>query len=76
MRKSYPHLPRYTWDQAAILNLWPAPSFAAIGIKPATIRKWAFDGKATRVGVGPNGTVLYHYEQVARLADTGTRRVA
>lgn len=62
-------LPRYTWDQAAILNLWSPNAFAAIGINPATIRQWAKRGHITPAGTGPNGCRLYDYTQVARHAE-------
>lgn len=76
MRKHYPELSRYTWDQAEILGLWPATAFAAVGIKPATVRKWAHERVVTRIGVGPNGAVLYHYDQVARVAEKRLPRAA
>lgn len=64
------NLPRYTWDQATILNLWSPAAFAAIGITPTTIRQWASRGHITPTGIGPNGCRLYDYTQVARHAQT------
>lgn len=71
MRKSHADLPRYTWDQCAILNIWPASAYAKLKIKPATIRARAAraakndneDGLKP-VGIGPNGCVLYRYEDI------------
>lgn len=60
--------PRYTWDQAAILNLWSPAAFPAIGINAATVRQWASRGHITAVGIGPNGSKLYQFTEVARHA--------
>lgn len=65
-------LQRYTWDQAEILRAWPPNAFAAIGIKPATIRQWAARGHITPIGTGPNGCKLYNYDDVARHAERHT----
>lgn len=62
------NLPRYSWDQAAILNIWSPAAFPAIGITAVTVRQWASRGHVTAVGIGPNGSRLYQYEAVARHA--------
>jgi hypothetical protein len=59
----------YTWDQAEIIRAWSPAAFAAIGIKPATIRQWAARGHINPVGQGPNGCKLYSYDAVVRHAD-------
>jgi DNA-binding transcriptional MerR regulator len=77
MRKTYDHLPRVTWDQAELMDIWPASAYEnAHQIKPATIRKWASTGQLTRVAIGPNGHVLYGRDQVSRLAQARLPRVA
>jgi hypothetical protein len=79
LRKPYPELDRYTWDQAEILACWPASAFTKLGINPASIRSWARLGQLTPVAIGPNGHVLYHYGQViarAEAAEAGRSVVA
>lgn len=66
-------LNRYTWDQAAIIGAWSPNAFQAVGINPATIRKWASRGHIHPIGIGPNGARLYDYQQVVRHADRQTR---
>lgn len=63
------NLDRYTWDQAEIIGAWSPAAFAAVGIKAATIRKWATRGHIIAVGIGPNGCKLYNYDAVVRHAD-------
>lgn len=65
-------LPRYTWDQATILHVWSADAFAAVGINPATVRKWASRDQIQPVAVGPRGCKLYDYQQVVRHAERNT----
>jgi hypothetical protein len=67
-------LPRYTWDQAEILRLWPPASFAAVGINPTTVRKWASRGHIKAAGQGPNGCRLYPYGAVVAYADRHNMR--
>lgn len=76
MRVPHKDLPRYTWDQATILNLWPAQSFRHLNIKAGTIRRWASDGDIRPVGKGPNGVVLYRFEDVVRRANRPRRHAA
>ena len=66
------NLDRYTWDQAELIGAWSPAAFAAVGIKPATIRQWAARGHITPVGQGPNGCKLYSYDAVVRHADRQT----
>jgi hypothetical protein len=61
-------LPRYTWDQALILGLATARGFQAIGIKPATVRKWASRHHIVAVGKAPGGAHLYVIAAVSRHA--------
>lgn len=65
-------LPAYTWDQAAILGLATANGFSALGIRPATVRKWASRGNITASGKAPGGAHLYAIADVARHADRNT----
>lgn len=68
-------LPHYTWDQAAILGLATANGFQALGLKPATIRKWASrDNDITAAGKAPGGAHLYPIADVARHAEKATSR--
>lgn len=80
MRKSHAELPRYTWDQCAILNIWPATAFGAIKINAATIRSWASREIITPVGKGPNGSVLYRTADIEearkRVRPKGGRGIA
>lgn len=62
-------LPRCTWDQAAILNWWPARAFKEVGINPATVRQWAHRNHIRPVAIGPRGAKLYDYADVVRHAD-------
>ena len=68
-------LPRYTWDQAAILNLATARGFQAIGIPAATVRGWAADGVVTAVGKAPGGAHLYLIAEVSAAVDRPRRQV-
>lgn len=61
-------LPTYTWDQATIAGLATANGFQALGIKPATIRKWASRHHITAVGKAPGGAHLYPIAAVSRHA--------
>lgn len=63
-------LPRYTWDQADMLGLATANGFQAVGIKAATIRKWASRPKnpIRAVGKAPGGAHLYVIKDVTRHA--------
>lgn len=62
-------LPNYTWNQATIAGLATARGFQALGIPPATIRKWASRGHITAVGKAPGGAHLYPIDTVSRHAD-------
>lgn len=67
-------LPRYTWDQAEILGLYPPQAFEAFQIASGTVRRWASEGHIQQAGIGPNGTRLYAYADVLRHAqDHGWR---
>ena len=61
-------LPRYTWDQADLLGLMTAQGFAGLGIKPATVRKWAHRDAVAPVGLGPGGAKLYAITDVLNRA--------
>ena len=63
-----------TWDQAAILMWWPATAFDAVGIPEGTVRSWARQGLIKPVAKGPNGYLLYPYEDVVRCRDRPKRR--
>lgn len=63
------NLPRLTWDQARAANLWSADAFAAVGVKPATIRKRASRGPLEPAAIGPRGCKLYRYADVMGHAD-------
>lgn len=77
MKRPHPDLPRYTWDQAELCNLWPANAFTrTLGLNPANVRRWASRGRIHPAGVGPNGSVLYHYDEVIQYAATHARSVA
>lgn len=65
-------LPKYSWDQAAILGLATANGFAALGIRPDTIRLWVHRGAFNAVGKAPRGAHLYRIDEVARHADRNT----
>jgi hypothetical protein len=62
------NLPAFTWDQAAILGLATANGFQAVGIKPATIRKWASRRHIAAAGKAPGGAHLYPIAAVTRHA--------
>jgi hypothetical protein len=62
-------LPRYSWDEARERWLWPPDAFGRLGIKPATIRKWASRGHIKAAGKGPRGCRLYRYAEVVRHAE-------
>lgn len=62
-------LPRYTWDQAAILRLATARGFNALGIPAGTVRAWASGGLVTAVGKAPGGAHLYAIAEVSAVAD-------
>lgn len=62
-------LPVVTWTQAGVMNWWPAGSFQAVGLNPATVRKWASRGLFHPVAIGPKGCVLYRYEHVMQAAN-------
>lgn len=61
-------LPAYTWDQALILGLSSARGFQAVGIKAATVRKWASRGHITPAGTAPGGAHLYPITDVMKHA--------
>lgn len=61
-------LPTYTWDQAFILGLATARGFRAVGVRPATVRKWASRGSIHAVGKAPGGAHLYRIDDVTRHA--------
>jgi len=62
-------LPRYTWDQATILQLATANGFKALGLNPATIRWWAAQGLITAIGKAPGGAHLYSIGEVSAASD-------
>jgi len=62
-------LQRYTWDQAAILQLATANGFRAFELNPATIRWWAAQGLITAVGKAPGGAHLYSIGEVSAASD-------
>lgn len=62
-------LPAYTWDQASMLGLATARGFNALGINPATVRKWASRDAFTAAGKAPGGAHLYRVDDVTRHAD-------
>jgi hypothetical protein len=62
------NLPRYTWDEAAILRLATARGFQALRIQAATVRGWASEGLITSVGKAPGGAHLYSIEEVSAVA--------
>lgn len=59
----------YTWDQAEIAGAWSPDAFKAVGINPATVRKWASRGAIHPIGRGPNGCRLYDFQQVVQHAE-------
>lgn len=62
-------LPHYSWDQAFIAGLATAKGFAALGLEPATIRKWASRGHITAIAKAPGGAHLYAIATVTRHAE-------
>lgn len=52
-------LPRLTWQQAHQQHLATTQAFTALGINPATIRKWASQGLIHARGKAPGGAHLY-----------------
>ena len=68
------NLPRYTWDQAHILGLATARGCRALGVNPATIRRWASTGLITAVGKAPGGAHLYRIAEVSVVADRPRRK--
>lgn len=64
MKRPHPDLPRVTWDQAEVMNWWPAQTFNQLKISPGTVRRWASEGHIAPVAVGPGAIVLYRYEHV------------
>lgn len=69
MKRARPDLPYYTWDQAAIIRAWSPDAFKGVGIAPATVRQWAYRDHIQAVGRGPNGCLLYNYDQVVKHAE-------
>lgn len=68
------NLPRYTWDQAHILQLATCRGFRAVGLNPATIRRWAAAGLVHAVGKAPGGAHLYSIAEVSVVADRPRRK--
>lgn len=62
-------LPRYTWDQATILNLATARAFTVLGVPAGTVRAWASEGLIRAVGKAPGGAHLYQIAEVSAVAD-------
>lgn len=69
-----PPLQMMTWDQAAILGLGTCNGFRAVGLNPATIRRWASEGRLQAVGKAPGGAHLYSIAEVSAVADRPRRR--
>lgn len=76
MKRKRDDLPYYTWDQATILNLWSPAAFQGVGISADRIRQWASRDHVSPAGKGPNGCLLYPYDEVVKIADRATRRIA
>jgi predicted site-specific integrase-resolvase len=43
-----------------------------LGVKAATVRKWASRGRLHAVSIGPDGQRWYRLDQVLELAHTGS----
>lgn len=66
-------LQHMTWDQAHILGLGTCNGFKALGINPATVRRWASEGHIHAVGKAPGGAHLYNIAEVSAVADRPRR---